>query len=86
MATATITREAKHRAMLRAQARINPNLAASIREDIHNLGVCRRRIERQLSGELKIPTTASEPKLRDQMADIDAQLLRLRLDLKLLQP
>lgn len=76
--------ETTRRAMLRAQARINPALAAGMREDIHNLGVSRRRIERMLSGDLKIPTTASPDKLRKQLGDLDAEILRLRQDLKLL--
>lgn len=69
------------RAMLRAQARINPNLAASIREDIHNLSVCRVRVRRMLAGELNIPTTATPEKLRTQLGDLDAEILRLRQDL-----
>lgn len=75
MPATTISPKAKRRAMLRAQARVNPNLAANIREDIHNLGVSRRRIQRMLSGELKIPTTASADKLRRQLGDIDAEIL-----------
>ena len=86
MPSATVNPEVKRRAMLRAQARINPALAASIREDIHNLTTCRRRIERQLSGDLKIPTTATPEKLRAQLGDIDAEILRLRQDLTHLQP
>jgi hypothetical protein len=84
MATCTISPQAKRRAMLRAMARTNPNLAANMREDIHNLTVGRRRIERMLSGDLKIPTTASPEKLRGQIGDIDADILRLRQDLALL--
>ena len=84
MAT-TITPQTKRRAMLRAQARVNPCLAANIREDIHNLTVSRRRIERMLSGDLKIPTTATEAKLRAQLGDLDAEILQLRRDLQLLQ-
>ena len=80
MAT-TITKEATRRAMLRAQARIDPNLAANMRDDIHNLTVFRRRIERQLSGDLKIQSRATPAKLRANLADIDAELLRLRCDL-----
>ena len=82
MSTLVIPRPAKRRAMLRAQARINPNLAAGIREDIRNLGVCRLRIERMLSGELKIRTTATPEKLRAQLADLDTEILALRIDLK----
>jgi hypothetical protein len=84
MAT-TITPQTKRRAMLRAQARVNPCLAANIREDIHNLTVSRRRIERMLSGDLKIPTTATEAKLRAQLGDLDAEIPQLRRDLQLLQ-
>lgn len=60
--------------------------AANIREDIHNLTVARRRISLMLSGDLKIPTTATPEKLRGQIADIDAAILRLRIDLAALQP
>jgi len=82
---ATISPKAHRRAILRAQARINPCLAADIRENIHNLGVCRLRIQRMLSGQLKIKTTATEAKLRAQLADLDAEILSLRIDLKLLE-
>ncbi len=84
MPATSISPQAKRRAMLRAQARVNPNLAANMREEIHNLTVARRRIERQLSGELKIPTAASPEKLRTQLGDIDAEILGLRQDLQLL--
>jgi len=85
MPATRIAPEAARRAMLRAKARVNPCLAANIREDIHNLTVSRRRIERMLAGDLKIPTTASAEKLRAQLGDIDAQVLSLRQDLTLLQ-
>lgn len=86
MPSLVIPKPAKRRAMLRAQARINPCLAADIRENIHNLGVCRLRIERMLSGDLKITTTATPDKLRAQLAELDAEILSLRIDLKALQP
>ncbi len=86
MPSITVSSRRGRHAMLRAQARINPCLAADIRENIHNLTVCRRRIERMLSGELKIPTTASETKLRAQMEALDAEILSLRQDLNALQP
>jgi hypothetical protein len=85
MPSTAISHKTKRRAMLRAQARVNPCLAANIREDIHNLTVSRRRIERMLSGDLKIPTTATEAKLRAQLGDLDAEILQLRQDLQLLQ-
>jgi hypothetical protein len=86
MPSATIPAETKRRAMLRAQSRVNPCLAADMREDIHNLTVCRRRIERMLSGDLKIQTTATPEKLRHQLGDLDAEILRLCQDLNHLQP
>jgi len=82
MATLVVTKPVSRRAMLRAQARINPCLAADIRGDIRNLGVCRLRIERMLSGQLQIRTTATPDKLRAQLADLDAEILALRIDLK----
>lgn len=80
----TASPEAKRRAILRAQARINPNLAADIRDDIANFTALRRRCELMLSGELKIPTRATPAKLRAQILELDSDIAELRQQLAVL--
>lgn len=87
MPSTKLSPEAKRRAMLRAQARLHPTLLTNLREDIHTCTIFRRRIERMLAGELHIPTRATPAKLRAQLAELDAELLRLGTDLQhLTQP
>lgn len=64
----------------------DPTLAQGIRDDIANFLALRRRTELMLTGELKIPTRATPEKLRANIAELDADILRLRIDLAALQP
>ncbi len=82
----TITPAAKVRAMVRAQARINPTLESDLRDDIANFLTMRRRCELQLTGELQIPdSTATPEKLRAHIADLDRDIATHRQQLAALQ-